>query len=105
MQRSLNFIDFNKRVNNIMISGLSEETIRVNDIVLNNDHQKVNHILSIIDCKDISNNDVTITRIGKQRENKCRIAKVTLSNKEDREKVLKKVPLKRSSEPWGKVYI
>ena len=106
MQRSLNFIDFNKRVNNIMISGLSEETIRVNDIVLNNDHQKVNHILSIIDCKDISNNDVTITRIGKQRENICRIAKVTLSNKEDREKVLKKAPLlKRSSEPWGKVYI
>ena len=76
-----------------MISGLSEETIRVNDIVLNNDHQKVNHILSIIDCKDISNNDVTITRIGKQRENICRIAKVTLSNKEDREKVLKKAPL------------
>ena len=106
MQRSINFIDFDKRVNNIMISGLSEDTIKVNDTVLNNDHQKVKHILSIIDCNEISNNDITITRIGKQREDVCRIIKVTLPNKEDRDKVLKKAPsLKLSCETWGKVYI
>ena len=75
VQKSLNMIDFNERLSNIMIAGLSEGIINSPHGQLTND-EKVKHILSIINCTDSSTDNFVYSRIRKPREHASRMLKV-----------------------------
>ena len=105
IQRSLNMIDQNERATNLVISGLPEEPI-TDDDQLNTDEDKIQHILSIIDCSDEIRDVIECSRLGKERTGMTRMLKVKMGNRESREKVVKNAPLlKRKEELWQKVYV
>ena len=100
MQKSLNTIDFNERSSNIIIAGLSEGIINSPHGQLTNDDEKVNHILSIINCTDSSTDDFVYSRIGKPREHASRMLKVKVVSKENRDNITKNAAqLKNQDDP------
>ena len=52
MQKSLNKIDNNDREKNLIISGLPEEQIQINDAILGTDTEKVTKMFSLIEFED-----------------------------------------------------
>ena len=99
MQKSLNKIDSNDREKNLMISGLPEDEIQIDDVTLSNDNEKVIKMFNLI---DIEGGPWNVERIGKQPTNgKTRIAKVMFPDKESRDKAAEQsMKLKDLGEPW-----
>ena len=104
MQKSLNKIDNNDRERNLMISGLPEEQIEVNDVLLQSDNEKVAKMFSLL---EIEGGPWNVERIGRQPTNgKTRISKVIFPDKETRDKAAEQsIKLKDLQEPWKKVYL
>ena len=104
MQKSLNKIDNSDREKNLIISGLPEEHIQVDDDVLESDTEKVTKMFSLI---GIDGGPWNVERIGKQPTNgKTRIAKVVFPDKEKRDKAVEQsIRLKDLEDPWKKVYL
>ena len=104
MQKSLNKIDNSDREKTLIISGLPEEAIQVEDTLLNNDNEKVTKMFSLIEVND---GPWAVERIGKPTTNgKARMAKVVFPDKEKRDKAAEKsIKLKELAEPWKKVYL
>ena len=104
MQKSLNKIDNNNRVKNLMISGLPEGEIVVQDASLVEDKEKVEKMFNLL---EINGGPWDVERIGKPTTNgKTRIAKVVFPDKETRDKAAEKsANLKDLGEPWNKVYL
>lgn len=104
MQKSLNKIDNNDRVKNMIISGLPEGEISVEGVSLTNDKQKVEKMFSLL---EINGGPWEINRLGKPTTNgKTRITKVVFPDKEARDKAAEKsVRLKDLGEPWKHVYL
>merc|ERR1712096_217172 len=97
-------IDNNDRDRNMIISGLPEEQIQVDDVSLDTDTQKVTKMFSLI---EIDGGPWNVERIGKQPTNgKTRMAKVVFPDKESRDKAVQQsIKLKDFVEPWKKVYL
>ena len=104
MQKSLNKIDNNDREKNLMISGLPEENIQVDDELLESDTAKVTKLFSLI---EIDGGPWNVERIGKPPTNgKTRIAKVVFPDREKRDEAAEQsIRLKDLNEPWKKVYL
>ena len=75
MQKSRNFIDGHMRENNLIITGMSENYIKVkdddgNDILLQSDRIKVKYLFKLISCSAFTIEEIEqfeIERIRKQR--------------------------------------
>ena len=109
MQKSLNMIDADKRVTNLMINGLPEEELVDNENeTLTDDTGKFKYLLHCIGINDI---DVAIdgfefSRIGAAVEGKKRVLKINVGSKETRDKICKETKkVKLLPAPWKYVYI
>ena len=107
MQGSLNRIDSNKRITNIIVSGLSEETINDGGNQLNNDKEKVDRLLDVMDIDaSVQRDTLQISRIGQPNNSTTRLLKIDVQSKESRDAILEKARhLKTRNEPWCKVYV
>ena len=104
MQKSLNKIDNNDRVKNLMISGLPEGDIEVEGASLVDDKEKVEKMFNLL---EIEGGPWDVERLGKPTTNgKTRIAKVVFPDKEARDKAAEKsIKLKDLGEPWRSIYL
>ena len=108
LQKSLSSIDAKERANNVIIAGLSEESMQVNNENLTNDSDKVKYILKSIKLNEnIACCPLNISRIGSDNNNeKKRFLKVTFDNNKLREDVIKNSHnLKELAPPLNKVFI
>jgi hypothetical protein len=109
MQKCLNQTDAEKRVTNVMISGLSEEAMTVdNDTNLVDDNAKLKYLLHNIGINDIDAEIDTFeyTRIGIPNERKRRLLKVNVGSKATRDKICEETrKIKLLPAPWKSVYI
>jgi hypothetical protein len=111
MQSSLNRIDSDKRITNIMVSGLSENNITDNGTELKNDAEKVERLFEVmnVDAATISSLDIAtleMSRIGQQNESVTRLLKIDVKSKATRDRILDKAKdLKGKNEPWKRVYV
>ena len=109
MQASLNKIDSEKRITNVIVSGLSEDDIIDNDQELSNDVTKVGRLFKVMGVEPAiisSVNTLEMSRIGQPNSSMNRLLKVNLKSKASRDTVLEKAKqLKDQREPWKKVYV
>ena len=109
MQRSLNTIDADKRVCNLMINGLPEERMtNSDDEALNDDNEKLKHLLHSIGINDMDAqcDGFEFSRIGTQTDGRKRVLKINVSSKENRDKICKESKkVKLLPAPWKYVYI
>ena len=84
MQSSINSIDCEKRINNVIISSLSEEDIMYNDTMLSTDAEKITYLFQIMGLQITREkaSDFEISRIGQQRSNRSRLIKMNLKSKD-----------------------
>ena len=113
-KKSINLIDWRTRSNNIIITGLAEGHINYegndgNNIVLQNDREKVEKILALIQCNSFTANGLErfqIERIGKRRDAHNRVVKIKLASSQERNDFMKNAKiLKTLNEPWKLIYI
>ena len=104
MQKSLNKIDNNSRMKNLIISGLPEGEIAVGGASLKEDKEKVEKMFNLIEVEE---GPWVVERLGKPTTNgKTRMTKVIFQDKETRDKAAEKsTKLKELGEPWNKVYL
>ena len=109
MQKSLNMIDADKRVTNLMINGLPEEELVDNEnVVLADDAAKFKYLLHCIGINDIDAliDEFEFSRIGAAVEGKKRVLKINVGTKETRDKVCKETrKIKLLPTPWKYVDI
>ena len=113
MQKAVNSVDQGKRSTNAIISGLSEDTMEVaddqdNTIELEDDAQKIKYITKIMgnELNDNQLQNITITRIGNQRNGMNRMIKLTFINQKERDAFVKNSSqLKQAPDQFKKVYI
>ena len=108
MQSSLNHIDSGKRVNNIIISGLTEGDIEYNEFLLTTNADKVKCLLEVLGVGPTNEqlNTFGISRIGQPRSNQTRLIKLNVKSKDIRKIILEKAPsLKNYEVSWNKVYL
>ena len=104
MQKSLNKIDNNDRVKNLMISGLPEGQVDVQGETVARDDEKVEKMFNLL---EIEGGPWAVERIGAPTTNgRTRIAKVVFPDKEARDKAAEKsVKLKDLGDPWSRIYL
>ena len=107
MQASLNRIDSDKRITNIMVSGLAEGPIDDNGNILNNDKEKIVRLLDVMEIdQSVQRENIQVFRIGQPNPSATRLLKVNVQSKEYRDTILEKAKhLKNKREPWCKVYV
>ena len=106
MQKSLNMIDMHERSTNVIISGVNEDVIECNNNQLTTDDEKVSHIMSLVNCADVTRDVENCSRIGKEEQGRTRMIKVKLSSKASREKVITNASqLRNKGEMWKKVFL
>ena len=109
MQTSLNKIDSDKRITNIMVAGLSENVVKHNNDELSNDAEKLERMLQVMDI-DVQTLGLVETfefsRIGQENDTMTRLLKVNVKSKATRDKILEKAKeLKNKDDPWKRVYV
>ena len=105
-QHYINKIDSDKRDCNIIVTGVPETDITINDTPCNNDKSKVTAILDRINCR--FEDDFKIERWGKENiERKYpRTILLTVGNKTTRDNILKKSKeLKDAGEIFSTIYL
>ena len=108
VQRALNSIDAKERARNVIVSGLTEEDIVIDEMTLSGDTEKMMYIFGKIGIdKRFLNNPAVLQRIGRDSNGeKRRYLKIVLKDYETRETVIKNAPkLKNLGEPINKIYI
>ena len=109
MQKSLNKIDSGTRDKNIIITGLPEENVSLDNQTIEGDVEKVRWILEYTKNRKFSHesiNNLDITRIGEPKPEYNRVVKIRLDSIEDRNNFLENTQtLKNAPDPWSKVYI
>ena len=106
MQRALNSIDSKDRQNNLIVSGLTENVMELNDgNLLTDDSEKINYLLNRLGIeKEI--HGFTTLRIGKETIQKRRMLKLIVKDNKSREVIMKNsFKLKDCEEPFSKVFI
>ncbi len=103
-QRTLGNIDNVERDRNIIISGLSEEKITINDVTYEKDEQKIEALFKIIGIP--LPQGYIIMRLGKANEKFHRTMKVNVISKDNRDAIMKTTnKLKGADAPWNNIYI
>ena len=104
MQKCLNKVDNVDREKNMIVSGLPETELKVDDISLKEDKEKIEKLFSLI---DVRGGPWNVERLGKPTTNgKSRLAKVTFPDKVSRDEAVdKSKTIKDLGEPWKKVYL
>ena len=108
MQKSLNMIDADKRVTNLIINGLPEEEMINEDIDLVDDKAKFKCLMHKIGIGDIDEqiDNFEFARIGIPAEGKKRVLKINVGTKDRRDKICKESKkVKLLPAPWKLVYI
>ena len=108
MQKSLNTIDADKRVTNLIINGLPEEEITNDEEELVDDKTKTKYLIHSIGITNIDPHidGFEFTRIGTPVEGKKRVLKIDVGSKDIRDTILKETKkLKLLPAPWKRVYI
>lgn len=109
MQSSLNRIDSDKRITNIMVSGLSEKDITDNEKELKSDTEKVQRLFEVMGIDAATKSSVPtfqMSRIGQPNDSATRLLKVNVKSKEVRDSILEKAKdLKDANELWKRVYV
>ena len=108
MQKELNSLDYDKRSKNLIIAGLSEEAVTVENTTVDTDIDKVNLVLSNIGLvAEQLVDDNCLSRIGKPTNNgRPRLLQIVCADNEIRERVVKSAPkLKEKGEPLSRIYI
>jgi hypothetical protein len=95
-QKQIEKIEAEKRQNNVVIHGVPEEEISVNDLVLKSDTQKVAYLSNIIDPADKEAPIDFVTRLGPKTPGRRRHLLVSFSNKSDRNAMLFKQKMLRN---------
>ena len=87
MQKSLNTIDADKRVTNLIINGLPEEEITNDEEELVDDKAKTKYLLHSIGINNIDPHidGFEFTRIGTRVEGKKRVLKIDVGSKDIRD--------------------
>ena len=103
-QRTIGNIDKVERERNIIISGLSEETLLIDEQKYETDEQKVNALFKVMDIS--LPYDYELLRLGKANTSYHRTIKMNVFNKHNRDEILKKTSkLKNAGVPWDTIYI
>ena len=103
-QKSLCDKDSEIREKNIIISGISESDIQVEDQRYTSDDEKVKALFGVLGTPIPQG--FTIQRLGKPNERYARAIKLNVVDKSNRNTIMKKSrELKEAAEPWKKVYI
>ena len=103
-QQALSRIDAGERDCNIIISGLSETDIVIENNSFSTDAEKVTALLGEIETELPNRSE--IQRLGKESPNYCRAIKVNVLNKTYRDNISQKAKhLKDAAEPWSRVYL
>ena len=109
MQRSLNMIDSDKRVTNLVINGLPEDEMQNDDdIDLADDKDKFKCLMHKIGINDIDEqiDEFEFARIGAPADGKKRVLKINVGTKDSRDKICKESKkVKLLPAPWKYVYI
>ena len=105
-QRCLNNIDSAERSCNIIVAGLTEETIFTDNGTYDDDHKKIEALLRTIDLP--LPRGYKIDRLGKKAPNAKfhRYIKFNVGDKENRDNILKQANrLKDIGDPWSNIYL
>ncbi|ELT96163.1 hypothetical protein CAPTEDRAFT_206211 [Capitella teleta] len=103
-QSFLEDIDFQQRGCNLIVTGLNEnEPCTINGETAENDADKINLILHIIEMRDVK--PVSITRLGKPVESRARPIKVVLDSRETRSNILGKTLTLKNTPALSKVFM
>ena len=116
MQKNLNQHDSSERRLNIIISGLSEGVIEIDQADNNGDAtssttlttelEKVTWLLRYLKCEHFTEQMIAGFYLKKKRDNFNRVLKVRLTSVEDRDAFLVNIPiLKNAPKSLGKVFI
>lgn len=109
MQRSLNLIDFDERSQNLIISGMPENEMTLDDEnVLRNDKDKIKQLFKNIKIPNETIKEIDtyeISRLGQAKTNYNRIIKVNMKSKDKRDTIVNSANLLRDLPvPWNKIY-
>ena len=108
MQRSLNSIDSEKRSRNLIVSGLTEGQLTIEDETVESDLGKINLVLSALGLpQDQLEDNTGLSRIGKENDSgRPRLLQVVCNSNEVREKIIKASPkLKDTGNDLSKIFI
>ena len=107
MQQALNSIDTQQRAKNVIMTGLTEEDILIDGVMVTGDVNKIKSIFKKIEISDdVTQQDCIFERIGKETGENCRAIKITVRDNKARETIIKNAPkLKSLNVPLSKIYI
>ena len=110
MQKSLNKIDSDVRMKNVIITGLPEGEMHSEDgsESFRSDQEKIKWLLARMENSafDGEIDDLHVSRIGDAKTGYNRVLKITLPSVERRDEFLKNTSkMKEAPSPWNKVYI
>ena len=108
MQKALNSLDSNRRSKNLIVAGLSEGPLTVEQSVAESDLDKVNLLLSTIGLADDQiQDDTCLSRIGRPSDNgRPRMLQIVCNSNETRERIVKSSPkLKEKGGQLLKIFI
>ena len=105
-QQTLSRLDMDERNSSVIVSGLSENDIVHGEHTYKSDFEKISALLGEIGLSLPVG--VEIQRLGKpsSNPNHSRVIKLKMSNKRERDEILKeKKKLRAAEEPWSRVYL
>ena len=107
MQQALNSIDTQQRAKNVIMTGLTEEDILIDGVMVTGDVNKIKSIFKKIEISDdVIQQDCIFERIGKETGENRRAIKITVRDNKARETIIKNAPkLKSLNVPLSKIYI
>ena len=106
MQQALHSIDTQQRAKNIIMTGLREEDILIDGVMVTGDVNKIKCIFKKIEISDdVTQQDCIFERIGKESGEKRHSIKITVRDNKARETIIKNAPkLKSPNVPLSKIY-
>ena len=107
MQQAINAIDSKERAKNLIIAGLTENPIQLEESLLTDDYEKIRVLLDKIGLhQSVYSAIISVERIGKESSEKRRMLKVVLGDNTTRETIISHAKnLKDLEEPWKKIFI
>ena len=110
MQRCLNRLDSDVRNKNVIITGLPEGEIQLdeNGETYTTDKEKIKWLMQRMENNDFDDEieHFNVCRIGEAKDGSNRVVKIVMESVEKRDKFLKNTSkMKDAPEPWNKVFI
>jgi len=88
-QKQIELMEKVRRENNVVVQGIPEDDVKVDDEVLVDDKQKTMYLMNVVGISDIGSDSIeVVTRIGKKQHNRNRMLLVKFTEKCDRDRFL-----------------